>query len=53
MEEKIKELAAKYNIPEGLIKEAIQMEKDKIVLQNRQLAPEIIKLIEKYISYNL
>ena len=52
MEEKIKELAKKYNIPEGLIIEAIQMEKKKIVLQNRNLVTEIIKLIEKYAASN-
>jgi hypothetical protein len=48
MEEKIKELAEKYNIPEGLIKEAIQMEKNKVVFKNRQLVPKLIELIEKY-----
>jgi hypothetical protein len=48
MEEKIKELAQKYNIPEDLLKEAIQMEKEKVVLKNRQLVPKIIQLIEKY-----
>ncbi len=48
MEEKIKELAEKYNIPEGLLKEAIQMEKQKVVFKNRQLVPKIVQLIEKY-----
>lgn len=48
MEEKIKQLSQKYNIPEGLLKEAIQMEKEKVVLKNRQLVPKIIQLIEKY-----
>ena len=48
MEEKIKELAKKYNIPPALLKEAIQMEKEKVVFKNRQLVPKIVQLIEKY-----
>ena len=48
MEEKIKELAEKYNIPEELIKEAIQMEQEKVVLKNRKLVPKLVELIEKY-----
>ena len=48
MEEKIKELAEKYNIPTSLLKEVIQMEKEKVVLKNRQLVPKIVQLIEKY-----
>ena len=48
MEEKIKELAKKHNIPAFLLKEVIQMEKDRVVLKNRQLVPKIIQLIEKY-----
>ncbi len=48
MEEKIKELAKKYNILAFLLKEVIQMEKEKAVLKNRQLVPKIVQLIEKY-----
>ena len=48
MEEKIKELAEKYNIPVALLREVIQMEKEKVVLKNRQLVPKIVQLIEKY-----
>lgn len=48
MEEKIKELEKKYNIPEGLLKKARDMEKDKVIYQNRKLVPEIKKLIEQY-----
>lgn len=48
MDEKIKKLAEKYKIPEELIKEAIQMEKEKVFYKNRQLVPKIIQLIEKY-----
>ena len=48
MEEKIKELAEKYNIPVALLEEAIQMEKDKVVFKNRQLVPKIVQLVEKY-----
>ena len=47
-EEKIKELAKKYDIPAFLLKEVIQMEKEKVVLRNRQLVPKIVQLIEKY-----
>lgn len=50
MDEKIKELAKNYNIPEGLIKEAIQMEKEKVVFKNRKLVPKLIELIEKYVE---
>ena len=48
MEEKIKELAKKYDIPAFLLKEVIQMEKEKVVLRNRQLVPKIVQLIENY-----
>ncbi len=48
MEEKIKELAKNHNIPAFLLKEVIQMEKEKVVLKNRQLVPKIVQLIEKY-----
>jgi hypothetical protein len=47
MEEKIKQLAKKYNIPAVLLKKAIQMEKERVVSQNRRLVPEIRKMIEK------
>ncbi|MBE9045604.1 hypothetical protein IQ255_14525 [Pleurocapsales cyanobacterium LEGE 10410] len=48
MEDKIKELAKKYNIPPTLLLEAIEMEKEKVVSKNRQLVPKIIQLIEIY-----
>ncbi len=50
MEEKIKELAEKYNIPEALLKEAIQMEKDNIVFvdSRRRLMSKLEELIIKY-----
>ena len=48
MDEKIQELAKKYNIPAALLKGAIEMEKKKVVYKNRQLVPKIIQLIEKY-----
>ena len=50
MEEKIKELAKKYNIPEGLIKEAIQMEKEQIVFKDnrRRLMSKLEQIIVKY-----
>ncbi|MDJ0690686.1 MAG: hypothetical protein QNJ41_19520 [Xenococcaceae cyanobacterium MO_188.B32] len=48
MDEKIKELSKKHNIPAALLKKAIEMEKEKVVLKNRQLVPKIIQLIEKY-----
>ena len=48
MEDKIKELAKKYNIPMALLEEAIQMEKNKVVFKNRQLVPKIVQLVEKY-----
>lgn len=51
MEQKIRELAAKYKIPEALLKEAIEMEKDKIVLQNRRLVPKLVEKIERYSDF--
>ena len=48
MEEKLQELAAKYQIPKGLLKEAIQREKEKVVLQNRKLVPVLTDMIERY-----
>ena len=50
MEEKIKELAEKYNIPEALLKEAIQMEKDNIVFvdSRRRLMSKLEEIIIKH-----
>ncbi|MCC0179426.1 hypothetical protein I4641_20910 [Waterburya agarophytonicola K14] len=48
MEEKIKELAKKHNIPASLLKKVIQMEKERVILQQRRLVPEIRKVIQQY-----
>jgi hypothetical protein len=48
MEEKLQELVAKYKIPEKLLKEAIQQEKEKVVLQKRRMAPVLVEMIERY-----
>jgi hypothetical protein len=48
MEEKIKELAQKYDIPEELLKEAMAKEKEKVVSQNRKLTPILLRIIERY-----
>ena len=50
MEEKIEELAKKYNIPAALLREAIQMEKDNIVFvdSRRRLMSKLEEIIVKY-----
>jgi hypothetical protein len=48
MDEKIKELAAKYTIPEQLLHEAIRVEREKIILKNRRLAPVLVELVERF-----
>jgi hypothetical protein len=48
MEKKLQELADKHKIPVALLKEAIAMEKEKIVLSNRQLVPKLVEAIERY-----
>jgi hypothetical protein len=48
MDEKIKELAAKYEIPEQLLHEAIQVEREKVILKNRRLAPVLVELVERF-----
>ena len=48
MDEKIKELAAKYEVLEALLHEAIQIEREKVILKNRRLAPVLVELIERY-----
>jgi hypothetical protein len=48
MEEKLRELAAKYKIPEQLLRDAIQREREKVVLQNRRMAPVLVEMIERY-----
>ena len=48
MKDKIKELSKKHNVPHNLLIEAIKLEKDRVVLKNRQLVPKIIQLIEEY-----
>ncbi|HEY0077878.1 MAG TPA: hypothetical protein VGB73_04465 [Pyrinomonadaceae bacterium] len=48
MDEKIKELAARYAIPEQLLHEAIQVEREKVILKNRRLAPVLVELVERF-----
>lgn len=48
MEEKLQELANKYEIPKKLLTDAIQQEKEKVVLQNRRMAPILVQMIERY-----
>ncbi|MCT7964119.1 hypothetical protein NG791_25915 [Laspinema sp. D1] len=48
MEEKLQELADKYEIPLSLLKEAIEKEKEKIILQNRKMSPILVEMIERY-----
>jgi hypothetical protein len=48
MDEKIKELAAKHAIPEKLLHEAIQIEREKVILKNRRLAPVLVELVERF-----
>lgn len=50
MEEKIEELAKKYNIPVALLKEAIEMERKNIVHKDgrRRLMSKLEEIIVKY-----
>lgn len=48
MDEKIRELAAKYAIPEKLLHDAIQVEREKVILKNRRLAPVLVELVERF-----
>lgn len=48
MEEKLQELAEKYEIPLSLLKDAIEKEKEKIILQNRKMGPILVDMIERY-----
>ena len=48
MEEKLRELSDKYEVPLELFREAIAMEEEKVILQNRKLAPKLVELIERY-----
>jgi hypothetical protein len=50
MEEKLKELTAKYELPDELLKDAIELEKEKLILKNRKLAPILAQLIERHAS---
>lgn len=50
MEEKIRELAKKYDIPEALLREAIEMERKNIVHKDsrRRLMSQLEEIIVKY-----
>lgn len=48
MEEKLRELADKYEIPLELLQDAIAMEKEKVILQKRNMGTKLGKLIERY-----
>ena len=45
---KIRELADKYEIPEEMLREAIAVEQEKVVLKNRRLAPKLVEMVERY-----
>jgi len=46
--QKIKELSSKYEIPEAMLRGAIEIEKEKVVLKNRRLAPKLLDMVERY-----
>ncbi|NET28611.1 hypothetical protein [Okeania sp. SIO1I7] len=49
MEEKLQELAEKYEIPLELITAAIELEKKEIFKQKRKTAPtKLVEMIERY-----
>ncbi len=52
MEEKLQELAEKYEIPLELIREAIQLEKEEVLKYKRKMAPKLEALIERYTDYS-
>lgn len=45
---KIRELADKYEIPEDMLRGAIALEQEKVVLKNRRLAPKLLDMVERY-----
>lgn len=45
---KIRDLAHKYEIPEEMLREAIAVEQEKVVLKNRRLAPKLVEMVERY-----
>lgn len=48
LKSKIKELCKKYDIPEDFLVSAISLEREKVVLQNRRLAPKLLDMVERY-----
>ncbi|AFY78958.1 hypothetical protein Ple7327_3789 [Pleurocapsa sp. PCC 7327] len=48
IEQKLKQLAKKHKIPEELLKEAIALEKERIMYANRQCVPKLLKAIARY-----
>lgn len=48
IEQKLKQLAKKYKIPEQLLKDAIELEKDRTTYTNRQCVPKLLKSIARY-----
>lgn len=48
LSQKIQELSSKYEIPEAMLRGAIELEKEKVVLKNRRLAPKLLDMVERY-----
>lgn len=46
--QKIQELSNQYEIPEAMLRGAIELEKEKVVLKNRRLAPKLLDMVERY-----
>jgi hypothetical protein len=53
LDKKLVELCIKYEIPESLLREAILLEKEKVILQNRRLAPRLVEMIERYTAQSI
>jgi len=48
MDDKVRAVAAKHGVPDKLLLEALEYERQKVVLKKRRLVPVMIELIERY-----
>jgi hypothetical protein len=50
IEQKLKQLAKKHDIPEKLLRDAIALEKERVMYANRQCIPKLVKLVARYVE---
>jgi|GEM_PF-3222723 len=50
IEDKLRELAEKHEIPADLLIEAVKLERQKVHLSKRRITPKLVEMIETHVE---